>query len=72
MHNFDNKFQSLIYAVVTNKELSEDERSQIIADFFEEFKNTYPNLEHTATKQELSETELRLIQEIETTRKEIK
>ena len=70
MHNFDSKFQSLIYAVVTNKELSEDERSKIIAEFFDEFKQNYPNLEHAATKHELNETELRLIKEIESIRQE--
>ena len=72
MYNFDNKFQSFVYAVVTNKELSEDERSKIIADFFEEFRESYPNLEHAVTKHELTESELRLTKEIEATRKEIK
>ena len=64
MYNFDNKFQSFVYAVVTNKELSEDERSKIIADFFEEFRESYPNLEHAVTKHELTESELRLTKEI--------
>jgi phenylalanyl-tRNA synthetase alpha subunit len=64
MHNFETKYQAVIFGIMTNKDLSEDERSKIIADMMSEFKNTYPQLQDTATRQELSETELRLTKEI--------
>jgi len=64
MHNFDVKYQSFIYAIMTNKELTDDERSKIIAEFMNDFSNKYPDLGDTATKKDLSETELRLIKEI--------
>ena len=41
-------------------------------DFFEELEKRYPQILDMATKRDLSETELRLIKEIEDTRKEIK
>ena len=72
MHNFDNKYQNIVYAVMTNKKLTDDERAKVIAEFIEEFKNSYPNLEHTATKQELTQTELKLTKDIEGIRLEIK
>jgi hypothetical protein len=49
---------------MTNEKISEDDRSKIIAEMIDEFSKNYPDLEHTATKQELSETELRLTKEI--------
>jgi len=64
MHNFDVKYQNFIYAIMTNKELSDDERSKIIAEFMNDFSNRYPDLGDTATKKDLNETELRLIKEI--------
>jgi len=64
MHNFDVKYQNFIYAIMTNKELTDDERSKIIAEFMNDFSNKYPDLGDTATKKDLSETELRLIKEI--------
>jgi len=72
MHKFETKYGNFVYAVVSNPSLTDDERSTIIEDMISEFKGSYPNLEHTATKQELSETELRLIKEIEEVRGEIK
>jgi phenylalanyl-tRNA synthetase alpha subunit len=62
----------IIKAILTNNNLTEDEKSKIIGEFMDEFKNTYPNLEHHATKQDVSELELKLTKEIENTRKEIK
>ncbi|RUM56684.1 MAG: hypothetical protein DSY40_01905 [Nautilia sp.] len=64
MHNFDVKYQNFIYAIMTNKELTDDERSKIIAEFMNDFSNKYPDLGDTATKKDLNETELRLIKEI--------
>ena len=72
MHKFETKYGNFVYAVVSNPSLTDDERSTIIEGMISEFKGNYPNLEHTATKQELSETELRLIKEIEEVRAEIK
>jgi phenylalanyl-tRNA synthetase alpha subunit len=72
MQQFDKKYGNFIYAIISNQSLNDDERSNIIADMISEFKGSYPNLEHTATKTELSETELRLIKEIEDARAEIK
>jgi len=64
MHNFDVKYQNFVYAIMTNKELSDDERSKIIAEFMNDFNDKYPDLGDTATKKDLNETELRLIKEI--------
>ena len=64
MHNFDVKYQNFVYAIMTNKELTDDERSKIIAEFMNDFSNKYPELGDTATKKDLNETELRLIKEI--------
>ena len=63
--------ENFVKAVMTNEKISEDDRSKIIADMMEEFTNNYPNLEHTATKHELKESELRLIKEIEGVKLEI-
>jgi phenylalanyl-tRNA synthetase alpha subunit len=62
----------IIKAILTNNNLTEDEKSKIIGEFMDEFKNTYPNLEHHATKQDVSQTELKLTKEIADVRKEIK
>jgi len=59
-----NIHESFVKAVMTNEKISEDDRSKIIAEMIDEFSKNYPDLEHTATKQELSETELRLTKEI--------
>jgi len=64
MHNFGVKYQNFVYAIMTNKELTDDERSKIIAEFMNDFSNKYPDLGDTATKKDLNETELRLIKEI--------
>jgi len=64
MHNFDVKYQNFVYAIMTNKELTDDERSKIIAEFMNDFSDKYPDLADTATKKDLNETELRLIKEI--------
>ena len=72
MHTFDTKYQNYIYAVVTNKDLTDDERSKIIADLMSEFEHNYPDLQNTATKSDLTQVELKLVKEIEDVRLEIK
>ena len=46
-------------------------RSKAIVEAFSELEERYPDLKETATKRDLSETELRLQKEIEKTRVEI-
>ena len=46
-------------------------RSKAIVDAFSELEERYPGLKETATRRDLSETELRLHKEIENTRLEI-
>ena len=60
-----------IYKAV--KEASQNEAlAQAIAEAFDQAESRFPNLAHTATQRDLSETELRLIDKIEMTRGEIK
>jgi len=77
------KREHFIKAILTNEKLTEEQKSELISDMMDEFKNNYPELQNHATKQDVSETELRLtkeikevevklIKEIENTRKEIK
>jgi methyl-accepting chemotaxis protein len=49
-----------------------EEKARVLAEAFEELEKRYPQILDMATKRDLSETELRLIKEIEDTRKEIK
>jgi hypothetical protein len=56
-----------VVRVTNNKELA-----HVIAEAFDEVDNRYPGLGEVATKTILSETELRLIKEIEGVRLEIK
>jgi len=49
-----------------------EEKARVLAEAFEELEKRYPQILDMATKRDLSETELRLIKEIEATRKEIK
>ena len=60
-----------IYAALINKKLSEDERAQAIASGFEQLENRYPRLQDVATQQELKNTELKLIKEIEKIRADL-
>jgi len=55
-----------------NEAANDKERSKAIVDAFSELEERYPNLKETATRRDLSETELRLQKEIEQTRLEIK
>ena len=47
-------------------------RSKAIVEAFSELEERYPDLKETATKRDLSETELRLQKEIQATKLEIK
>jgi hypothetical protein len=64
---------NIIHIYKAVKEASQNEAlAQAIAEAFDAADSRYPNLAHTATQRELSETELRLIDKIEMTRGEIK
>ena len=62
----------IIKAILTNNTLSEDKKSEIIAEIIEEFQKTYPDLQYHATKADVKESELKLTKEIEEVRNEIK
>ncbi len=47
-------------------------RARILAEAFEALEERFPNLAETATRRDLSETELRLLKEIEQVRSELK
>ena len=75
--------KDIIQAILTNPKLSEEEKSILVEEFINEIKREYPDLKYHATKQDVSETELKLTKEIkeieanltkeiENTRKEIK
>jgi SMC interacting uncharacterized protein involved in chromosome segregation len=56
--------EHIIKAILSNEKLSEDEKSELISDFMEEFKTTYPQLQYHATKDDVKESELKLTKEI--------
>ena len=58
------KREHFIKAILSNEKLTEEEKSELISDMMDEFKNNYPQLQNHATKQDVSETELRLLKEI--------
>ena len=61
----------IIKAILTNNALSEDKKSEIIAEIIEEFQKTYPDLQYHATKADVKDVELKLTKEIENIRLEI-
>jgi ParB-like chromosome segregation protein Spo0J len=64
---------NIIHIYKAVKEASQNEAlAQAIAEAFDEADSRYPNLATTAIQRDLSETELRLMSEIEKTRGEIK
>jgi chromosome segregation ATPase len=68
-----NTFLSLkIFEALMQKNITDDDRAKIISEGFAQLESRYPDLKEMVTKRELSETELRLIKEIESTRLEIK
>jgi type VI protein secretion system component VasF len=50
---------------------NEEVRARVIAEAFEALDERYPHLRHMATRQDLSETELRLVKEIEQVRADL-
>jgi len=63
---------NIIHIYKAVKEASQNEAlAQAIAEAFDEAESRYPNLANTATQRDLSETELRLMGEIEKTRERI-
>jgi len=70
---FDKRFPGIsIYEALTDDSLNEKEKAKIIAEAIDSISKEFPNLKHTSTKEDLKESELKLIKEIEQTRKEIK
>ena len=64
--------KDIIQAILTNPQLSDEEKSLLVEEFINEIKKEYPELKYHATKSDLKETELKLTKEIEDVRKEIK
>jgi len=64
--------KEIIEAILTNSALSAERKSEVIAQMLDEFDKNYPDLKYHATKNDVTETELKLTKEIENTRKEIK
>ena len=64
--------KGIIQAILTNDKLSEEEKSELIAEFIKGINEEYPELKYHATKSDVKESELKLTKEIENTRKEIK
>jgi vacuolar-type H+-ATPase subunit I/STV1 len=63
---------NIIHIYKAVKEASQNEAlAQAIAEAFDEADSRYPNLANTATQRDLSETELRLMAEIEKTHERI-
>ena len=60
-----------IYSALINKQLTDEQRAQVVANGFEELERRYPNLSNAVTQQELENTELKLTAQIEITRKDI-
>jgi hypothetical protein len=68
-----NTFLSLkIFEALMEEDLTNKDRAKIIAEGFAQLESKYPDLKNVSTKTDLSETELRLMKEIEATRLQIK
>lgn len=71
-HLFDPKHLGIqVYDLLSRPGVDDRERAKIIAEALETVQQNYPDLGNTATKRDLSETELRLMAEIEKTRERI-
>jgi len=70
---FDIRYPGIsVYEALVSKDLSEEEKAKIIAEAIDTLSKEFPNLKHVATHKDISETELKLIKEIEQIRAEIK
>ena len=56
--------RNLIKAIMTNPSLDDEEKSLLVEEFINEINKEYPDLKYHATKQDISETELKLTKEI--------
>jgi len=56
--------KEIIQAILTNASLSEEKKSEVIAQILDEFDKNYPDLKYHATKNDVSETSLKLTKEI--------
>jgi len=56
--------KSIIQAIITNDKLSEEEKSELIAEFINTLNEEYPELKYHATKSDVKEVELKLTKEI--------
>ena len=56
--------KAIIQAILTNSSLSEEKKSEVIAQILDEFDKNYPDLKYHATKNDISETSLKLTKEI--------
>ena len=63
--------KDLIKAIMTNPSLNDDEKSLLVEEFINEINKEYPDLKYHATKQDVSEVELKLTKEIDNVRLEI-
>ena len=63
--------KDLIKAIMTNPSLNDDEKSLLVEEFINEINKEYPDLKYHATKQDISEVELKLTKEIDNVRLEI-
>ncbi|NPA11369.1 MAG: DUF1640 domain-containing protein [Epsilonproteobacteria bacterium] len=62
----------VIQAILSNDKLTEEAKSELIADFLESLNKEFPELKHHATKDDVEKAKLELYKEVEQTRKEIK
>jgi len=63
--------KEIIEAILTNSSLTTAKKSEVIAQFLDEFNENYPELKYHATKNDVLETELKLTKEIKVIEKEI-
>jgi len=59
-----NPRRDIIEAILTNPKYNESEKTELVDEFIDGMKSEYPDLKYHATKQDISETELKLTKEI--------
>ena len=57
-------YPEVVKAILTNTTLNEDEKSILISKMMSEFQENYPELQNHATKNDITEVELKLTKEI--------
>jgi len=63
--------KDIIQAIITNPTLNEEQKSLLVEEFIEEIKKEYPDLKNHATKNDVTNSELKLTKEIEQVRSEL-